>query len=242
MLRQLGWQPSVFDNDWDTCLQHLSAASPTAYSALGGDSVPTNPYFLAGNVVANTAAAAAAGTGAATTSASLLTSNPTATSSQDANDLACLSWKAIQNSCSAAVPSFTALPFSVEASCVCYESSTYRGSVYDALWGSCLNHFSTASPVFYSSTLGGDTVERTPCGAEASFTATSVVESVISSAVVNSAGSGAAATAPGSTVSQTTTALTTTEPTGTTNNAATVVGRGGYFVIMLAELLALLFV
>jgi hypothetical protein len=30
------WQPSVFDNDFDTCVQHLSTASPSEYSALGG--------------------------------------------------------------------------------------------------------------------------------------------------------------------------------------------------------------
>src|ERR1700722_11496915 len=26
------WQPSIFDGDLDTCLQHLSTASPSAYS------------------------------------------------------------------------------------------------------------------------------------------------------------------------------------------------------------------
>lgn len=227
------WQPSVYDSDWDTCLQHLSTASPTAYSALGGDTIPTNPCFLAGNVADQTAAGG---------TASLSTPTPTATSAQDPNDLACLSWKAIQLSCSSSIPSFTALPFSVEASCLCYESSTYRGSVYDDLWGSCLNYFSTANPVFYSSTLGGDTVERTPCAAEASFTATSTVGSVISSAVINSAGFGATATAPGSTVPQTSTLLTTTVPTETTRSGAAVVGRGGCLVVMLTGLLALLFV
>lgn len=227
------WQPSIFDDDWDTCLQHLSTASPTAYSALGGDTLPTNPCVVAGNVVAKTAGG---GSAVATTSATIggaasqPTPKPTATSSEDPNDVACLSWNAIHLSCSSVVPSFTALPFSIEASCECYESSTYRGSVYDDLWGSCLNYFSTASPVFYSSTLGGDAVPRTPCAAEASLTATSSVESIISSAVINSVGS------------QPSIALTTTEPTGTSSNGATVVGRGGSSVVMLAGLLAVFFV
>jgi hypothetical protein len=239
------WQPSVFDNDFDTCLEYLSTASPSAYSALGGNTLPTNPCALAGNVVANTAGS---DTGTATTSAaiggsaSLPTPKPTASSSQDPNDLACLSWNAIQLSCSSSIPSFSALPFSVEASCLCYKSSTYIGSVYDDYWGSCLNYFSTASPVFYSSTLGGDTVQRTPCAAEALYTATTSVGSVISSAFINSAGSGATASAPSSSVSQTSMALTTTEPTGTSSNDAAVVGQGRSVVVMLTGLLALIFV
>jgi hypothetical protein len=85
-------------------------------------------------------------------------------------------------------------------------------------------------------------VERTVCAAEGIFTATTSVGAVISSAVVNTAGSGATATAPGSTATQTSIALTTTEPTGTSRSGAAVVGRGGSAVVMLAALLALLFI
>jgi hypothetical protein len=85
-------------------------------------------------------------------------------------------------------------------------------------------------------------VQRTPCAAEALYTATTSVGSVISSAFINSAGSGATASAPSSSVSQTSMALTTTEPTGTSSNDAAVVGQGRSVVVMLTGLLALIFV
>jgi hypothetical protein len=232
------WQPSVYDNDFDTCLQHLSTASPAAYSSIGGDALPTAPCVLVGNVAGGATATATTSAAAVGSSASLITPQPTATTAQDPNDLACLSWRALQLSCESAVPSFTALPFSVEASCLCFQSSTYIGNVYDDLWSSCLNYFSTASPAFYSSTLGGDTLDRTPCAAEGISTATS---SVISSAVVTTAGSGQTATVPSSTVLQTSVTLTTTVPTETSTSGAAAVGRGEPVVILLPALLAFLF-
>lgn len=240
------WQPSTFDNEFDTCLQHLSTASPSEYSVLGGNSLPTNPCALAGNVVAITESATSSETIRSTAtglSASAPVPNPTVTSSSDPNDIACSSWDAIQLSCSSAIPSFTALPFSSEASCLCYQSSTYAGNLYDDLWGSCLDYFKTASPVLYSSTLGGDTVLRTPCGAEIGNTATTPVGSVISSAIIsNSVGSGATPTAPGSSVVRTSMALTTTEPTGTTSNGSLVAIWGRSAVIVHVGLLLLLFI
>jgi hypothetical protein len=232
------WQPSVFDNDFDTCLQHLSTASPAAYSSLGGDALPTAPCQVVGNVAGG---ATATGTTSAAVggSASQITAQPTATSAQDPNDLACLTWRALQLSCESAVPSFTALPFSVEASCLCFQSSTYIGNVYDDLWGSCLNYFSTASPAFYSSTLGGDTLDRTPCAAEGLSTAAS---SVVSSAIVLTAGPSATATAPSSTFFETSAASTTTVPTETSKSGASVVGGSESVVVLLAALLAFLFV
>ncbi len=235
------WQPSVFDNGFDTCLQHLSTASPSSYSALGGDTLPTNLCAQAGNVVAKTESV---GSSEATISAAIGSSvsaptpTPTATFSRDPNDVACSSWDAIQLSCASAVPSFSALPFSAEASCLCYQRSAYVGNLYDDLWGSCLDYFSTASPILYSSNLGGDTVLRTPCGAEAINTVTTSVDSVISSAP----GSGATAMAPGSSVAQTSMALTTIEPTGTTSKGAAVVSRSGSALLVVVELLLFLFV
>jgi hypothetical protein len=62
--------------------------------------------------------------------------------------------------------SFSALPFTTEASCLCYTGiSTYAPSIFDGYWALCLDYYKTASPVFYSSNLHGDTVTRTPCAA-----------------------------------------------------------------------------
>ena len=221
------WQPSVFDNDFDTCIQHLSTASPSAYSALGGDTLPTDPCAQAGNVVANTAGG----------SASLTTPTPTATGSQDPNAIACSSWDAILLSCSASVPSFSALPFSVEASCLCYESSTYAPTIYDNYWASCLNYFSTASPTLYSSSLGGDAMPRAPCAAEKPYTPTTFGGSLITSPA-----SGATATVPGSGMSPTSVALTTTEPTGIVRNGAAGIRWCGSVFVVLAGLLGLFFI
>jgi hypothetical protein len=228
------WQPSVFDDDFDTCLQHLSTASPSAYSALGGDTLPTDPCAQAGNVVANTAGSGGGvSTSSAATggSASLTTPTPTATGSHDPNAVACSSWDSILLSCSASIPSFSALPFSVEASCLCYESSTYAPTIYDNYWASCLNYFSTASPALYSSSLGGDAILRTPCAAEKPYTPTTFGGSLLTSP-----GSGATATAPGSV------ALTTTEPTGIVRNGAVGIRRCGSMFVVLAGLLGLFFI
>jgi hypothetical protein len=52
--------------------------------------------------------------------------------------------------------SFSALPFTIEASCLCYAGiSTYAPSIFDGYWASCLDYYQTASPAFYSSSLQG---------------------------------------------------------------------------------------
>jgi hypothetical protein len=152
------WQPSVFDSAFDTCLSYLSTASPALYSSAGGATLPTDPCQQAGDVVATGSGGDNSAVASPTT-----TIGPTITSpSQPVNSGACVSFNLIQASCALATSSFTDLPFTVEASCLCYTSGTYAPSVFDGYWGACLGFYSTASPVFYSS-LGGDTLTRTPC-------------------------------------------------------------------------------
>jgi hypothetical protein len=152
------WQPSVYDSAFDECLAYLSTASPAFYSSIGGGTLPTDPCQQAGNVIASVS-----GGGSPALASPTLTIGPTSTSpSQPANSGACVSFDLIQASCAIATSSFTNLPFTDEASCLCYASGTYAPSLFDGYWGACLAFYSTASPAFYTS-LGGDTLTRSPC-------------------------------------------------------------------------------
>jgi len=152
------WQPSVYDGALDTCLAYLATASPTYYSSIGGGTAPTDPCRLAGDVIAT----ASTGSYPASPSPTMTTGASITSPSQPVISGACLSADLILASCALATSSFTNLPFTVEASCLCYTSGTYAPSVYDGYWAACLGFYSTASPVYYSS-LGGDVLPRTPC-------------------------------------------------------------------------------
>src|SRR5436305_10786348 len=113
----------------------------------------------------------------------------TASSTFDANVAACSSYSSLQASCAAATTSFTNLPFSSEATCLCYtDISTFAPSIYDGWWNSCLNYYQTASPSYYSQSLSGDTLTRTPCAAAGNVMGTAAATGVVSSVV---AGKGA---------------------------------------------------
>ena len=203
------WQPTVYDNYLKTCLSYLSTASQSQFSALSGTGLPTSPCAEVGNVMT-----VASQSGALTTPLASLSSTVAG------NAAACDSWDAIEMSCSSKISSFTDLSFSAEASCLCYTSSTYAPFIFDGYLGQCLQYLSTASPSFYSS-LGGDTLPRTPCAlvgnvaseAVATTTASSVA---IMSSTTSSANSAASATSPQ--VPPTSSALTTTEPTSASHS------------------------
>jgi len=138
----------------------------------------------------------------------------------DANIAACSSYSSLQASCAAATTSFTHLPFSSEATCLCYtDTSTFAPSIYDGWWDSCLNYYQTASPSYYSHSLSGDTLTRTPCAAAGNVmgtaAATGVVSSVVASTSSPTSESGASPTS------------TTTAATG----GAVSLERGGFVVV-----------
>lgn len=147
------WQPSTFDNAFQKCLSHMSTASPSQWSAMGGTALITTPCVKAGNVAATPPPSGNNFTVTATASS---------TRTVTGNSAACNSWNAIEITCSIATPSFMALPFSVEASCLCYSSSSYAPFIYDNYLDQCLAYLSTANTAFYAS-LDGDQLPRSPC-------------------------------------------------------------------------------
>lgn len=218
------WQPSVFDNALDTCLVHLSTASPAQFSSIGGNIIPTNPCALEGDIVAgSTTPAITSGSGTATF---------------DANYAACSSWEVIEASCSMDISS-SALPFTTEASCLCYTGiSTYAPNIFDGYWASCLDYYQTANPAFYSSSLQGDTLTRTPCAAAGNVLGTAVATGGVSSIVATSTAVTATATATttasvaGGSGTTTSTALTT-HLSGTSGAAAVVRATAGLMIVAL---------
>lgn len=196
------WQPSVFDNAFQTCFIHLSTASPSQFTAMGGTDLITTPCIKAGDVIA--------------TPASANHSSTTATIS--GNSAACNSWNAIEFSCSEAIPSFTNLPFSVEASCLCYSSSTYAPFVYDGYQAQCLAYLSTASPSFYGS-LGGDQLPRAPCSLVGNVAGGPVAATTTASTPSGSSTQGSGGSSP----ALTSTVVSATSSNGLTTTVATTV-------------------
>lgn len=139
------FNPAPYDNGFNTCLKYLSTADPAFYSSLAVNGIVTDPCKMFGNVATATSGAKSA-----------------MTSTTDLNSEACSAWFDIRSSCALATPSFTALPFSAEASCLCYTSSTFAPSIYDGYWESCVSHYKTASPSFWSASLSSGFV-ASPC-------------------------------------------------------------------------------
>jgi hypothetical protein len=147
----------------------------------------------------------------------------TASSTFDANIAACSSYSSLQASCAAATTSFTDLPFSSEASCLCYtDISTFAPSIYDGWWNSCLNYYQTASPSYYSQSLSGDTLTRTPCAAGGNVMGTAAATGVVSSVV---AGTGSPTSGSGAPPTSTSTA---------TAGGAVSLERGGFVAAVAA--------
>jgi hypothetical protein len=230
------WVPSVFDGYFATCLSYLATASPAVYSAVVGTGMPTAPCAA----VATT-----------TTSGTPATTNGTptpVTTSFDANVLACSSLDLMESSCSQFTPSFTDLPFSVEASCLCYSGSTYAPSIFDRYWGSCLAYIQTADPSLYTVSLSGSAAISNPCVLEGDVRQTPTITTAGSTGPTNSASSGASLSS--SSIQQTTAspsssqALTTTGPSqsSASHNGAISLRNVDMSIAALAVLFALVFV
>jgi hypothetical protein len=92
--------------------------------------------------------------------------------------------------------SFSALPFTTEASCLCYTGiSIYAPSIFGGFWASCLDYYQIASPAFYSSNLHGDTLTRTPYAAARNVLSTAAATGGVSGIVATSTAVTATATA-----------------------------------------------
>lgn len=141
-------------------------SSGTAGSGGSGGSDTTANFFPTDSATAGGAASASASdsfgssAGSITASASL----PSFTGGSAGGERACSSFLSIVDRCAGATPGFDDIVgFSSSASCVCYSSSTFRPSIFDGFWGSCLDFFSTASPSFYASLNDDGTIPSTPC-------------------------------------------------------------------------------
>lgn len=207
------YKPAVYDNAIVTCLEFFSTADPSYYSSLASTGLQTAPCKALGNF----ASLSSSGTESTLASAS----GSLTKTGGDANKVACSSWFDIFASCNAKIPSLTALPFTAEASCLCYTGSIFAPSVYDKPWGSCVQYYKTASPAFYTSSIGvGDGV-MTPCASVGDVRATTSASSTSSTAAASSAAS--AATPTSTTPTATTTALTTTVSTTPAKGIAPVI-------------------
>ncbi|KAL6251063.1 hypothetical protein RBB50_001271 [Rhinocladiella similis] len=208
------WQPSTFDNAFQNCLNHLSTASPSQWSAMGGStSLITTPCAKAGNVVATPPPGGNNIT---------VKTGPSSTRTVTGNSAACKSWDALEITCAGATTSFTALPFEVEASCLCYSSSSYAPFIYDSYLDQCLAYLSTADTTFYAS-LGGDQLPRSPCSQVGNVANGPVATVTAASPSGSSTGSGNASSPTHTTslpLSTSSKALTTTVPTTASSSDA----------------------
>ena len=101
-----------------------------------------------------TAAASTSGLGAAVTS--------------DPNFTACSSLDSISEYCASQTPGFTDADFTSQVPCLCYDSQTYDGTIYDNYYGSCLAFISTADPEGFSSLVASPDRSLTgPCAGAA---------------------------------------------------------------------------
>ena len=85
----------------------------------------------------------------------------------DPNYIACGSFYGIFDNCESQTPGFTNEPFTSAASCLCYSSETYVGSIYDGYYSSCLTYLSTGDPSEYSQiqASAGGAITNRPCSA-----------------------------------------------------------------------------
>jgi hypothetical protein len=92
----------------------------------------------------------------------------TSTLTGDPNLIGCEQFLSLAESCESRTPGFSDLPgFATKASCLCYSSQTYQGSIYDGYYSSCLDYITTADPARYSSlTAAADgSITSSPCSA-----------------------------------------------------------------------------
>ena len=85
---------------------------------------------------------------------------------QDDNALACNYIDGFENFCISATPSFTLLPESARASCLCYNSGVWSPDNYDGAYLSCASYIAAQSPVAFASlTSAAGGFETAPCRA-----------------------------------------------------------------------------
>jgi hypothetical protein len=127
------WQPWVYDNYVSGCLAYLSTADAGYYSSIVADEFPTNFCVQVSTMLATvrTGAASLTSTGSPST---------TASNAGTANGAACTSWDNIVSFCASGNPSFTSLSFARQASCLCYERSSWAPHIYDGYWAACLEY------------------------------------------------------------------------------------------------------
>lgn len=113
------------------------------------------------------------GSGSAATSeaviSALVTSALPTSIANDPNYIACTSLYGILEDCAGQTPGFSNEPFTSKASCLCYSSKSYVGSVYDGYYSSCLAYFSTGDTSGYSQMQASDggVITSRPCSANA---------------------------------------------------------------------------
>jgi hypothetical protein len=91
-----------------------------------------------------------------------------ATLTGDPNLIACDQFQLLAKRCESRTPGFSDLPgFATKASCLCYSSQTYQGSIYDGYYSSCLDYITTADLARYSSLAeaADGSITSSPCSA-----------------------------------------------------------------------------
>lgn len=130
------WQPNVYDSAEYSCEQYLKTADPEGYSMLPGTPNPTACLSI-GNV-------------ASATSTYLDSTLQTPLGGINPTTVACGTWASLTDSCLVATPNYFDYPITDQASCVCYDGTTFDPKRYDGAARSCASFFKTADPETYS--------------------------------------------------------------------------------------------
>ena len=157
------WKPQIYDNIVSSCFDYYRTKDPSFISSISSSrsraglvgSLPTTPCSSAGNSFPG-----------ATKSANtpLITTGPSAALSRyDLNLVGCSLITAFSSYCAADVIGFSSLPFSKQASCICYSGISWDPGYYDGLVSSCWHYISTKSTSLYSSYAGGSGILFAPC-------------------------------------------------------------------------------
>jgi hypothetical protein len=146
------WIPDLYDSNVAACYEYLSTANQLPASSSNGPIITTFCRHL-GNILSATATDSASSTSLAAIS---MTNDP--------NFQACQFIANDYDNCAPYTSDFSNLPWSVQASCMCYSGLAFQPSMFDVHWQSCLKFQSTAQPEFYSSTIAASNFPgTTPC-------------------------------------------------------------------------------
>lgn len=208
------YQPTIYDNAIETCLEYLSTASPPLYTSLTAGGNTDSPCASVGNVRTNTVI--------------------------DSNLISCSSWYSLEVSCSSDNLFSSAPPFSVQASCLCYTSSVFAPTAFDGYWDGCLEYYKTASSAYYYSTLATKGNLETPCARVGDVRASGTVEMTSSSAAPGQSVSTSTATTSSSVPPSSSVPASSSVPTEATSHASSShVSVGLFWLLAIAIVLAL---